>query len=71
MLQRDFMKLGLMGGIAGLVIGGAGVAAASYYMIRNTNGPRERAFRIRSCVLCWLGVATFLVVLFLLPQARP
>ncbi len=48
--------VGVLGGIVG-----------TYFSIKNTNGPRERAFAIRAAALCWLGVSAFLACLFLLP----
>jgi len=58
---------GLVGGIAGSVIGVMGGIVGTYFSIRNSKGPRERAFVIRAAALCWLGVSAFLTFLFLLP----
>jgi hypothetical protein len=60
--------VGLAGGIAGAVVGIAGGIVSTYFGIRNTNGPEERAFAIRAAALCWLGVSTFLACLFLVPR---
>lgn len=54
---------GLIGGLGG-VIGGA---IGTYFSIRNTGGPRERAFMIRVSVVAWLAITAFLAGLFLLP----
>ena len=64
----DGSMIGLVGGIAGGVIGVMGGLAGTYFSIKNTNGPRERAFVIRAAALCWLGVSAFLACLFLLPR---
>jgi uncharacterized membrane protein YfcA len=61
------MNAGLIGGILGGVLGVAGGVLGAYFSIRNTNGPRERAFMIRMSVFAWLGVTAFLALLFLLP----
>jgi hypothetical protein len=60
--------LGLIGGIAGGVIGIMGGIIGTYFGIKNTSGPRERAFAIRYAGLCWLGIAAFLALLFLIPM---
>ncbi len=59
--------VGLVGGIAGGVVGVMGGIVGTYFSIKNTNGPKERAFAIRAAVLCWLGVSDFLACLCLLP----
>ena len=58
---------GLVGGIAGSVIGVMGGIVGTYFIIKNSKGPRERASVIRAAVLCWLGVSAFLTFLYLLP----
>ncbi len=63
----DDRMAGLVGGITGGVIGVMGGLIGTYFSIKNTNGPRERAFTIRASILCWLGVSAFLAGLFLLP----
>jgi hypothetical protein len=59
-----------VGGIVGSLLGVAGGLIGTYFSIKNTNGPRERAFMIRSAILCWIGVGLFLAVMFFVPQAR-
>jgi hypothetical protein len=59
--------VGLVGGIAGGVLGVMGGVVGTYFSIKNTNGPKERAFVIRAAVLCWVGVSAFLACLLLLP----
>ena len=63
----DGRLIGLVGGIAGSVIGVLGGIVGTYFSIKNTNGAKERAFVIRASVLCWIGVSSFLISLFLLP----
>ena len=63
----DGPTVGLVGGIAGGVLGMLGALAGTYASIRNTNGPRERACMIRAAVACWLGFSAFLATLSLVP----
>jgi len=56
-----------IGAAVGIVIGLSGGLVGTYCAIRNTNGPRERAYAIRSSVVCWAFISLFLVALFLLP----
>ncbi len=58
----DSLTVGLIGGTAGAVVG-------TYRSLKNTNGPRERAFMIRWSVAFWLGLLAFLTGLALLPMA--
>ncbi len=64
------MNTGLIGGIVGSVLGIAGGLVGTYFSIKNTKGPRERRFMIRSSVVVWLGVSVFLATFFLVPYAR-
>ena len=64
----DDRMVGLVGGIAGSVIGEMGGLVGTYFSIKTTNGPRERAFMVRAAVLCWLGITAFLAGLFLMPR---
>ncbi len=61
------MHPGLVGGIIGSVIGVAGGVFGTYFSIRNTNGPLERAFMVKCVVVTWIAVAVFLGVLLILP----
>jgi len=61
------MHPGLIGGIVGSVIGVAGGILGTYFSIRNTNGPLERAFMVKCVVVAWIAVAIFLGLLFILP----
>lgn len=62
------MDLGTAGGIIGGAIGFAGGLVGIYCSIKNTLGPRERAFMIRTAAVAWLAVAAFIVGLFYIPQ---
>ncbi|RPI71770.1 MAG: hypothetical protein EHM45_23090 [Desulfobacteraceae bacterium] len=62
------MNAGLVGGIIGGVIGLAGGAVGTYFSIKNTNGPRERAFMIKTSIITWVAIILFLGLMFLLPN---
>ena len=62
------MNAGVIGGIIGGVIGIAGGIIGTWFSIRNTRGPRERAFMIKASVVTWIALAVFLALLFLLPD---
>ena len=59
---------GLVGGIAGGVIGLAGGVVGTYCSIKNTKGPRERSFMIKSAAVCWIAILIFLALLLALPN---
>ena len=65
----DGRTAGLAGGIAGAVIGLMGGVIGTYFSIKNTEGPRERAFMIRLSILGWIGITAFLAVLFIAADA--
>ncbi|HEY8503595.1 MAG TPA: hypothetical protein VIL46_03375 [Gemmataceae bacterium] len=60
--------VGLIGGILGGVIGIAGGMVGTWMSIRNTSGPRERAFMVRAAAVVWVLVIAFVTGLFLLPS---
>ena len=64
------MNIGFVGAIIGSLIGIAGGWIGTYFSIKNTKGPLERAFMIRSAITCWFGVGGFLAVLVFVPRAR-
>jgi Ca2+/Na+ antiporter len=66
--MTDGVLWGWIGGIAGGLIGLAGGIVGTYFSIKNTNGPRERAFMIRSATLFWIAGLTFLGLLLFLPD---
>ena len=55
------------GALLGAFLGLLGGAIGCYFSIKNTKGPRERAFVIKGCVACLLLVAGFVVGLWLVP----
>jgi len=59
---------GWIGGISGGFIGLAGGVVGTYFSIKNTNGPRERSFMIKSAVVCWITILLFLGLLIALPN---
>lgn len=59
---------GIIGGILGGVGGLVGGIIGTYCSIKSTHGPRERAFMIKSAIVGWIGILTFLVLLFALPN---
>ena len=59
---------GWIGGLAGGVIGLAGGVVGTYFSIKNCQGRRERAFMIKSAVVCWLALNLFLGLLLGLPN---
>jgi len=62
------MHPGVIGGIVGGAVGLLGGLIGTYASVKNTNGPRERAFMIKMAVGCWLGVILFLAAILLLPD---
>ena len=62
------MNPGTVGAIVGSVLGLLGGAAGTYFSIRNTEGPRERAFAVKASVVTWMAVIVFLAGLLLLPS---
>jgi hypothetical protein len=59
--------LGWIGGSLGVVFGLLGGAVGTYFAVRNTRGPRERAFAVKMSIACWVFVALFVAGMFLLP----
>jgi hypothetical protein len=59
------MKSGLIGALVG-VLGGI---IGTYFSIKNTKSPRERAFVAKSSIVCWVFVLSFILGLSLLPGA--
>ena len=59
--------IGLIGGIVGGIVGVAGGLLGTYFSIKNTNGPRERAFVIKASIACWIFVLTFVSGMCLIP----
>ena len=61
------MNPGLVAGLVGAFMGLVGGAIGTYASIRNTAGPRERAFMIRVAGVVWIAVTAFLVALVVVP----
>jgi hypothetical protein len=59
---------GVIGGLVGSVIGVLGGAVGTWFSIRNTASPRERAFMVRVAVAAWIIITAFLAALMLVPQ---
>jgi Ca2+/Na+ antiporter len=55
------------GPILGSLIGILGGAFGTYCSIKNTKGPRERAFMVRASLVCWVGVAIFVLGMLFAP----
>ena len=62
------MDAGLAGGIAGGIIGVMGGVIGTYFSIRNTKRPKERALAIRLAALCWIWLSALTAWLFLMPR---
>ncbi len=62
------MNAGLIGGMIGGIIGVAGGIIGTYFSIKNTDGPKERAFMIKASAIFWIFGIIFLALLFLLPS---
>jgi uncharacterized membrane protein YfcA len=58
---------GWIGGLGGGIIGLAGGIFGAYCSIKNTNGPRERAFTVKASIVCFIAVLIFMVLLLALP----
>ena len=58
----------LLGIILGSLLGVLGGVVGTYFSIKNTNGPRERAFMVRFSVISWIAVSLFILGLLILPQ---
>ncbi len=61
-------ELGLIGGIAGIVIGLIGGIVGTYFSIRNAKGEKERAFIMRTASLLWLIIIVMAVTAYLIPS---
>ena len=62
------MNAGVIGGILGSIFGIVGGAIGTYYSIKNSKGPLERAFMIKASVIAWIAITVFLILMFVLPN---
>jgi len=62
------MHASYIGAIIGCTIGLIGGIIGTYCSIRNTNGPKERAFMVKASVMVWVGIVLFLGLMFALPN---
>jgi len=62
------MDKGLVGGIIGGVVGILGGMIGTYFSVKNTSGPRERAFMIQVAIVAWVVITAFVFGLFALPR---
>ena len=66
------MDWGTIGGWVGTLVGGGvgllGGVIGTYFTIKNTKGPRERAFTIKGAILGWIFIALFIAGLVLIPS---
>ena len=66
--RKTIMHPGTIGGIIGGLGGLAGGIIGTYFSIKNTSGPRERAFMIKASVIGWIAILVFLGIMFTLPN---
>jgi hypothetical protein len=62
------MNAGLLGGILGGVLGLVGGVIGTYFSIKNTGSPEERAFMIKAAAGFWTFGIVFITLLLLLPS---
>jgi len=62
------MNPGIVGATIGGVLGVLGGVVGTYFSIKNTSGPRERAFMIRVSIVVWVVITAFIVGLLVLPR---
>ena len=64
------MDGGAVGAIIGSVMGLLGGAVGTYCSIKNTAGPKEKAFMVKCALVGWVAISLFLVLLFSLPRPQ-
>jgi MFS family permease len=62
------MNAGLIGGILGGVLGVVGGLIGTYFSIKNTGSPEERAFMIKAAAVFWTFGIFFITLLLSLPS---
>lgn len=65
-MEGEEMNAGLIGGIAGSIIGIAGGVIGTYFSIKNTDGPKERAFIIKASAVFWAIGIIFVTFIFVI-----
>lgn len=60
------MNAGLIGGILGGFLGVVGGVIGTYFSIKNTGSPEERAFMIKAAAVFWTCGIIFIALLLLL-----
>jgi hypothetical protein len=60
------MNMGIIGAAIGGALGLMGGIYGTYCSIKNTNGPKEKAYIIKASIIGWIGITVFLVLMFLL-----
>lgn len=63
----DPQTAGTLGAWLGGGIGVLGGLVGTWFSIRNTQSPRERAFVIKASLICWALVIAFVASLLLIP----
>ncbi len=61
---------GLIGAVVGSAVGVLGGILGTYFGIKNTGGPRERAFVVRASAAGWLLVIAFVAGMWLIPHPQ-
>jgi len=64
----DQKTLILIFSVGGSLVGVLGGAIGTWFSIRNTSGPRERAFMVRTAAVMWVMISLFLVLLYFLAE---
>jgi drug/metabolite transporter (DMT)-like permease len=61
------MDGGVIGGWIGAAVGVVGGVIGTVYAIRNSAGPRERAFMVKAAFAGWLVIAAYIMAMRQLP----
>jgi len=54
--------------LVGVVLGWVGGVVGTYFSIKNSAGPLQRAFMIRVSVIGWIAISAFIIAMRLLPH---
>jgi Ca2+/Na+ antiporter len=67
--KNTLMRIAIWAGvILGALIGILGGVIGTYFSVKNTKGPRERAFMVRSSIQCWIGVCLYVLAAWFVPR---